>query len=91
MGKLQRQYVPLLVVFVVAAVAVVFIAADRWRRGAFILGVAAAVAAILRLVLSTDAAGVLAVRSKPFDVAAMTITATAIIWLALSIDPLGSG
>lgn len=60
--------VPLLLVLAGVALGLVLISLDHWRRGATALGASAAVAGLLRLVLSERAAGFLAVRSKAFDV-----------------------
>lgn len=78
-----------LVVLVVAG-AFGLVLADRWRRGALVLGGAMLVAAFLRAVVSPERVGLLAVRGRGFDVAAMTIVGAAIIALATSIDPLGT-
>ncbi|NLU81820.1 DUF3017 domain-containing protein [Rhodococcus sp. HNM0569] len=85
-----RRHAPILLVLVIVLVAVGFVLADRWRRGAFVIGLAAVVAGVLRLVLSDDAAGLLAVRSKAFDVGALAVVGGTIVWLAVSIDPLGT-
>ncbi|WP_175420619.1 DUF3017 domain-containing protein [Rhodococcus sp. SGAir0479] len=78
-----------LVVLVVAG-AFGLVLADRWRRGALVLGGAMLVAAFLRAVVSPDRVGLLAVRGRGFDVTAMTVVGAAIIALATSIDPLGT-
>lgn len=78
-----------LVVLVVAG-AFVLVLADRWRRGALVLGGAMLLAAFLRAVVSPERVGLLAVRGRGFDVAAMTAVGVAIIVLATSIDPLGT-
>ncbi len=80
----------MLAVLVVVAAAFVLVLADRWRRGALVLGGAMLLAAVLRAVVSPDQVGLLAVRGKGFDVAAMTVVGAAIIALAASIDPLGT-
>lgn len=74
----------------VILVAIVFVLAERWRRGSFVFGVATLLAAGFRLILSDERAGLLVVRSKTFDVAALTAVGGAIVWLAISIDPLGT-
>ncbi|APB01422.1 DUF3017 domain-containing protein [Nocardia seriolae] len=79
----------MLLVAAVLVVAVVFLAWDRWRRGTFFFGGATLLAAALRLVLPTDRAGLLAVRSKAFDVAWLTVLGVAIIVLAKTISSLG--
>jgi len=85
-----RRNWPLLAVLLVAAAAFVLVLADRWRRGALVLGGAMVLAAFLRAVLSPDRVGLLAVRGKGFDVAAMAVVGATIITLAASIDPLGT-
>ncbi|WFR74539.1 DUF3017 domain-containing protein [Prescottella defluvii] len=80
----------MLAVLLVVAAAFVLVLADRWRRGALVLGGAMLLAAVLRAVVSPDRVGLLAVRGKGFDVAAMTVVGVAIIALAASIDPLGT-
>ncbi|MGX6508176.1 DUF3017 domain-containing protein [Rhodococcus sp. SJ-2] len=89
--RLTRLNLPLLAVTLVIAAAVVLVLADRWRRGAFVFGGAMILAGILRWALDSDQVGVLAVRSKRFDVAAMLAMGGAIVGLAVSIDPLGTG
>lgn len=80
----------MLAVLLVVAAAFVLVLADRWRRGALVLGGAMLLAAVLRAVVSPDRVGLLAVRGKGFDVAAMTVVGATIIALAASIDPLGT-
>ncbi|MEE2034168.1 DUF3017 domain-containing protein, partial [Rhodococcus chondri] len=70
--------------------AVVLVLADRWRRGAFVFGAATMLAGVMRWALDPDQVGVLAVRSKGFDVAAMLVVGGMIVTLAASIDPLGT-
>ncbi|MCM6776214.1 DUF3017 domain-containing protein [Nocardia sp. CDC159] len=79
----------MLLVAAVLAVAVVFMIQDRWRRGAFFIGGATLLAAALRLCLPTIRVGLLAVRSKPFDVGAYTVLGGSIIALAVTISDLG--
>lgn len=89
--RLARRNLPLLAVLAVVLVAAVFVLADRWRRGAFVFGLATLLAAGFRLCLAPEDVGVLAVRGQRFDVAAMTTVGVAIVWLSVSIDPLGTG
>lgn len=84
-----RSHLPMTVVSALIVVAIVFVAWDRWRRGALIFGSAALVAAAFRLCLPTVQVGLLAVRSKPFDVAALTALGSAIVFLAATINTLG--
>ena len=90
MTQFARRNWPLLAVVLVVAAAIVLVLADRWRRGALVLGGAMVLAALLRAALSPDRVGLLAVRGKGFDVAAMAVVGATIIALAASIDPLGT-
>lgn len=81
----------MVVVTAVIAVAVVLVLSDRWRRGALVFGGATLLAGVFRLFLADARVGLLAVRGKRFDVAALFALGTAIVWLAASIDPLGTG
>ncbi|MTD14275.1 DUF3017 domain-containing protein [Nakamurella sp. YIM 132087] len=60
--------VPITLVLLAVAAGLALIATDHWRRGAATLGGAAALAAVFRLVLPEQLIGVLAIRSKTFDV-----------------------
>ena len=89
--RFARRNLPLLAVAAIVVVAVGFVLADRWRRGAFVFGIATLLAAGFRLCLRPEEVGVLAVRGQAFDVAALTLVGGTIVWLAVSIDPLGTG
>ncbi len=84
-----RCHLPMVVVVAVILVAVVFVAQDRWRRGALFFGGATLIAAAFRLCLPTVRVGLLAVRSKPFDVGALTLLGGSIVFLAATINTLG--
>lgn len=79
----------MLLVVVVLVVAVVFVVQERWRRGSLFIGGAALLASVLRLLLPQVRAGLLAVRSRPFDVAAYALLGGTIIALAATISSLG--
>ncbi|MFY2791112.1 DUF3017 domain-containing protein [Rhodococcus sp. KRD162] len=81
---------PILAVSVVVLAALILVLADRWRRGSFIFGCAALLAAVLRLCLPESRVGILSVRSRGFDVLALGGVGGAIVFLSLSIDPLGT-
>lgn len=81
----------MLLVAVVLVVAVVFLVQDRWRRGAFVIGSAPLLAAVLRLALPEVRVGLLAVRGRPFDVATYAVLGGTIIALAATISSLGVG
>ncbi len=90
-AQFLRCHLPMLVVTAVILLAVVFVAWDRWRRGALFFGGAALLAATFRLCLPTARVGLLAVRSKPFDVAALSLLGSAIVFIAATINTLGVG
>ena len=89
-GAAIRRCIPMALVLVVVAAALILVLADRWRRGAFVLGVAVLLAAVCRGALPTSAVGILAVRSRVVDTATMASVGAAIVVLAVSIDPLGT-
>ena len=71
-------------------VAFVLVVADFWRRGSLLIGIGVGVAAVLRLVLSDDRAGLLVVRRRIIDFATMAVVSGAVIYIAWTIDPLGT-
>jgi hypothetical protein len=74
--------------FVVAAF--VLVIAGYWRRGALVLAIGVGVAAGLRLLLPDDRAGLLAVRTRLIDVATTATVSAAMLYIAWTIDPLGT-
>ena len=89
-AQVRAQW-PLALVLIGLAAALGFVFVDRWRRGAFLLGVVALGAAMLRASLSDERARLLAVRTKGFDVVFFTGIGVVIVWLATSVDSLGTG
>lgn len=87
--QLRSQW-PILTVAAIFLVALVLVATGFWRRGAFLIGVAVGVAAVLRLVLSDDRAGLLVVRTKSLDFATMMTISLVMLYTAYTIDPLGT-
>lgn len=81
---------PILLVGVIFVAAFGLVAAGFWRRGAVLLGIGVGTAAALRLVLSDDRASLLVVRYKRLDFATMTTLAATILYIAKTIDPLGT-
>ena len=75
---------------VVVAVAVVFILTSHWRRGIFALGVCSMGLSVLRYLVDSQVMGVLAVRSRRFDAWFTGIVGFVLVFLALSVDALGS-
>jgi Protein of unknown function (DUF3017) len=82
--------IPFIAVMALIVVAAIFLIFDRWRRGTFVLGSAALLAALLRAILPTSRVGLLEVRGRMSDVSSMVIVGVAILWLSTSIDPLGT-
>ena len=86
---LQAQW-PILLVGLIFVVAFTLAAANFWRRGSLLIGIGVGVAAILRLLLSEDRAGLLVVRSKGTDFVTTATVGAAMIYIASTIDPLGT-
>ena len=82
--------IPFYVVLAVVVAAAVLVLVDRWRRGAFVFGSAMLLGAAVRALLPTSRVGLLQVRGRAFDVAAMTALGVSILWFATSIDSLGT-
>ncbi|MEM6104635.1 DUF3017 domain-containing protein [Mycobacterium sp. 050272] len=82
---------PILLVGLIFVTAFALVGANFWRRGSLLIGIAVGVAAILRLVLSDDRAGLLAVRSKGIDFMTTATVGAAMVYIAWTIDPLGTG
>ncbi|MBD9325680.1 DUF3017 domain-containing protein [Mycobacterium tuberculosis] len=81
----------MLLVGSIFAVGFVLAGANFWRRGALLIGIGVGVAAVLRLVLSEERAGLLVVRSKGIDFVTTVTVAAAMVYIASTIDPLGTG
>ncbi len=81
---------PILLVGLIFTAAFVLAGANFWRRGALLIGIGTGVAAALRLVLSEDRAGLLVLRDRGLDFATMTTAATVMLYVAATIDPLGT-
>jgi uncharacterized membrane protein len=81
---------PILVVGLFLIAAFVLVAAGYWRRGALVMAIGVAVAAGLRLALREDRAGLLAVRSRTVDVVTTASVSAAMLYIAWTIDPLGT-
>lgn len=88
--RVARAQWPILTVAAIFGVALILVAAGFWRRGAFLIGVGVGVAAALRLVLPDDRAGLLVVRTKSLDFATMTTFSVVMLYVAYTIDPLGT-
>lgn len=88
--RLRAEW-PLAIVLAGIVASLLLMVFDRWRRGAFAIGIVALLAAVLRAALPHTKAGLLIVRSKAFDVAFLAIVGVLIVWLSLSVDALGTG
>jgi hypothetical protein len=86
---LRAQW-PILLVGLIFATAFVLAGANFWRRGSLLIGIGVGVAALLRLILSEDRAGLLVVRSKGTDFMTTAMVGAAMVYIASTIDPLGT-
>ncbi len=89
-AALQAQW-PILLVGLIFVTAFVLAGANFWRRGSLLIGIGVGVASVLRLVLSEERAGLLVVRSKGIDFVTTAVVGAAMIYIASTIDPLGTG
>ncbi len=83
---------PFAAVLLVVAVAALRIAQYHWREGAALIGGALLLAGLLRAILSTEKAGLLAIRGKIVDIVTYAGLAALILYVALTITggPLSS-
>ena len=88
--QLVRSQWPIITVVVIFAVAFTLAAANFWRRGSLLIGIGVGIAAALRLALTEDRAGLLVVRSKGIDFTTMALVAATMVYIAWTIDPLGT-
>jgi hypothetical protein len=66
------------------------VVAGYWRRGALVLAIGVGVAAALRFALAEDRAGLLVVRTRTIDIATTATVSAAMLYIAWTIDPLGT-
>ena len=79
-----------MLVGLIFAAAFVLVGANFWRRGSLLIGIGVGVASVLRLVLPDDRAGLLVVRSKGIDFMTTATVGAAMVYIAWTIDPLGT-
>ncbi|MGH3438702.1 MAG: DUF3017 domain-containing protein [Sciscionella sp.] len=79
--------VPFALVLAVAAVGIVLIIEYHWRRGSTLIGLALLLAAALRMLLSDQRAGLIAIRSKGVDV--LCYGGFAVLMIAVSLTITG--
>ncbi|GAA1481741.1 DUF3017 domain-containing protein [Gordonia sinesedis] len=97
-GRLRRArrfrevlvQIPFLLVVLGVLIAAALVLVDRWRRGAFVFGSTLLFGALLRAVLPMSRIGLLQVRGRFSDIVAMASVGATMLWLATSIDPLGT-
>ena len=82
---------PIVMVGLIFVMAFALVGANFWRRGSLLIGIGVGVAAILRLVLPDERTGLLAVRSKGIDFVTTAGVGAAMVYIASTIDPLGTG
>jgi uncharacterized membrane protein len=88
--KVFRGQWPILTVGLFLLAAFGLVVAGYWRRGALVLAIGVGVAAAMRLALTDDRAGLLVVRSRAIDITTTATVSAALIYIAMTIDPLGT-
>jgi hypothetical protein len=81
---------PILIVGLIFVAAFGLVVAGYWRRGALVLAIGVGVAAAFRLMLPEERAGLLAVRSRMVDFVTTATVSAAMLYIAWTIDPLGT-
>lgn len=78
---------PLLVVLIGVVTGLVFalVGAQTWRIGCLIVGTSLLVGAVIRGGLPSRDAGLLQVRSRPFDIAVLALGGIAVIALSIAV------
>ena len=79
----RRSEWPLTLSVLTGLAGLVVLTFDEWRKGVLIFGGGVLLAGLLRAVLSDDAAGLLRVRSRMFDVLLLLGVGAAIVLLGL--------
>ncbi|AWB84999.1 DUF3017 domain-containing protein [Corynebacterium liangguodongii] len=81
----------MVVIFAVGLLAATaYVLSDHWRRATFALGASLAWLSLMRLTCDSKVIGLVAVRSKRFDALFTAALGGAMMWLAWSVDALGS-
>lgn len=81
---------PILLVGMIFIAAFALVVAGYWRRGALVIAIGVGVAAALRLTLSDERAGLLVVRGRAIDFVSTASISAAMLYIAWTIDPLGT-
>jgi Protein of unknown function (DUF3017) len=92
-GPVRRPFgeLPTAVVVLIAGFGMVAVTLGHWRRGMFLVGVAALVAALLRLVLRSRDAGLLVIRGRVFDVVALVLIGGTVLVLTAVVPGTSTG
>jgi Protein of unknown function (DUF3017) len=85
-GRRLLVHVPFLLVMAVVAVGVGLIVLYYWRRGTTLIGAALLLAAVFRLVLPDERAGLIVVRKRTVDVLVYTVFGLMVLYVSLSIE-----
>jgi hypothetical protein len=88
--KVFRGQWPILTVGLVLMVAFTLVVAGYWRRGALVMAIAVGLAAVMRLSMTEERAGLLVVRSRGVDFATTASVSAVMLYIAWTIDPLGT-
>lgn len=86
--RLQYAFLVLFLLGVIASG--VFALTEHWRRASFTLGAALLWLSVVRMTCDSKLLGVLAVRSRHFDAVYTGIIGALMVFLATSVDSLGS-
>ena len=91
-SKLPRVVQQVFVAIFVALIllGLFFIIIDRWRRGTTAIGFAMVYLGAIRWVVDSDVMGIFAVRSRKLDSWFSVLVGLAMMYLAISVDTLGS-
>lgn len=78
-------WAPTALVLLIAAAGLVRVLMEHWRQGGVLLGGALLVAAVLRVALPPEQAGLLAIRSRVLDVVCYVVPGIVMVLLAVTI------
>jgi len=78
---------PIAIVLLGVLASLAVVALDRFRVGSLMLAASLVLAFLLRAILTTKRAGMLAVRSKPVDLVVLGVLAAALVVFALWVPP----
>ncbi|MBI8989487.1 DUF3017 domain-containing protein [Corynebacterium meridianum] len=85
---IQRVFMALLIGAFLVVIG--FALTEHWRRATFLLGCALMWLSVIRVTCDSRILGVLAVRSRKFDAPFTLLVGGSMVFLAMSVDPLGS-